>query len=272
LCSPFLWAIIFSKPPNELLKDQSLRQRLKALEFGIAFFRVILALGLLGFVVSQFLSLLAASGAILLVLALAVIFSSRLVEPFYRAFEKRFISNLNDREEGEEAAKPALAPWDATLAEFTLSPSSDLVAKSLLDSQLKERFGVTVALIERGHRRILAPGRTDLLLPFDKIFLIGTDEQLEAARKALEVDVSKLDHPHEESFGLESLVLSSGSPFVGKSIRTCGLREAISGLIVGIERQGRRILSPDSAMILEAGDLIWAVGDRRRIRGLVKPS
>jgi len=55
---------------------------------------------------------------------------------------------------------------------------------------------------------------------------------------------------------------------VNRPIRECGIREAVNGLIVGIEREGQRHLSPDSSMKLMVGDLIWLVGDRGLIKGL----
>ena len=69
-------------------------------------------------------------------------------------------------------------------------------------------------------------------------------------------------------FGLASLVLTNQDQFINKPIRECGLREAVNGLIVGIEREGQRYLSPDSSMKLMPGDLIWLVGDKDLIKGL----
>ena len=72
--------------------------------------------------------------------------------------------------------------------------------------------------------------------------------------------------PAKEAFGLESIRLHADSRFTNKSIRECGLREAVHGLIVGIERNGERILNPDSSMNLHAEDLIWIVGDLQRLK------
>ncbi len=64
------------------------------------------------------------------------------------------------------------------------------------------------------------------------------------------------------------MILLPNSPFIEKSIRECGLREAVRGLIVGIERNGERILNPQSDLMLLAGDLIWVFGDSSKIRNL----
>lgn len=259
-CIPFLWPIAFGA-----------RAKLKSADaITIALFRFAIAVLLVGFVVSQFSSVLAASGVLLFAFAVPIIFVSRYAEKFYRFFEGRFISNLKDRElqESQQLRQtPALAPWDATLAEFTLSPNSELVAKNLVEARLKDRFGVTVALIERGEKKIIAPGHHDLLLPFDRLFLIGSDEQLEAAGKEIETRGLR-GEDIEDLVGLASVSLSKASPLVGKSIRNCGIRELALGLIVGIERDGTRILNPDPSTVLKEGDLAWVVGDRELISQL----
>jgi CPA2 family monovalent cation:H+ antiporter-2 len=51
----------------------------------------------------------------------------------------------------------------------------------------------------------------------------------------------------------------------GKSIRGSAIRENTKGLVVGIERNGERILNPSSDTIFEWGDIVWLVGDKHRI-------
>lgn len=272
LSGPFLWAIFVGGPSHKVTYQGATVHQLRNLQIGVAISRFILGCILAGFVVSNFTSILAFSGISLIALAaLSAFFFSRYSEPVYGRIEKRFLANLTDKERAEMAAKakmPQLAPWNATLSEFVISPQSSLVAKTLQDARIKEDYGVTVAMIERGSRRILAPKRDDLILPGDKIFLIGTDDQLVEIRKVIEVPVEKIEAPASESFGLTSMTLHSSSRFINKTIRNCGLREEAEGLIVGIERNGERILSPDSTMTLKVEDLVWIVGDISKIKAL----
>ena len=71
-----------------------------------------------------------------------------------------------------------------------------------------------------------------------------------------------------DNFGLHSVLLHEKSKFAGSTIRGCGLREAINGLIVGIEREGKRVLNPDSSFVLLPGDLVWLVGENEKIKTL----
>lgn len=272
LAVPFLWAIFFGGPAHTGIYEAETLDRLRKLQLGISIFRFFIGCVLTGFVVSHFTSVLAFSGILIVALtALGAFFFTRFSDAIYGKIENRFISNLTENERiamSKKANIPELAPWSARLAEFKISSNSTLVKKTLQESHIKENFGITVAMIERGDSRILAPKRDEMLLPSDKLFLIGTDEQLSSIREIIE-SRPKTDLPLvDDNFGLIPLVLNSQDQFVHKTIRECGLREAVDGLIVGIEREGRRLLSPDSSMSLLPGDLVWLVGDKRLVKKL----
>jgi CPA2 family monovalent cation:H+ antiporter-2 len=69
---------------------------------------------------------------------------------------------------------------------------------------------------------------------------------------------------------LQKIVINSSSPVYNQSIRNSGIRETTNGLVVGIERAGQRILNPDSNMIFENGDVVWIVGNNKKIPNLLK--
>jgi monovalent cation:H+ antiporter-2, CPA2 family len=273
LSAPFLWAVVVGAPAHLQDYDAQTVNQLRRLQFGLFPLRLIVGMLLISFVVGHFAPLQTISGIIFIILLTIGVFFNKFAEPFYRSIELRFIKNLKDKDLEELAKKntgPELAPWQATLAQFIVSPSSTLVAKPLHESMLKEKFGLTLAMIQRGEKRILAPGRDDLLLPFDRLHLIGEEAQLISAQKVIETTESRHDPLSPEAFGLESLLLGSHSHYINRSIRECGLRDDVQGLIVGLERDGQRVLSPDSAMILREGDVMWIVGDRRKISTLKK--
>ena len=73
-----------------------------------------------------------------------------------------------------------------------------------------------------------------------------------------------------EALSLQRLEIAENSPLNGKTIKESGVRERTKGLIVGIERDGERMLNPDSSVVLLANDLLWIVGNNRRIKVLEK--
>lgn len=272
LSLPFLWAIVFSRSSFRGSDDELKFQQLRSLQLGVVIVKVCIVILLIGYIVSQFSSFLAVSGFVLLSIFLLFLLLSRYAETFYKSIESIFYSNLNDSDinHSPKVVRQTLAPWDATLTEVLVSPDSKYVAKSLLASAIKERFGITIALIERGSQRILAPKGEDLLLPFDRLHVIGTDEQLEKMQEEfVETTITSANLFSEEQVGLDSILLSPHSSFINQPIRDCNLREIVHGLIVGVERNGKRILSPDASFILESGDLVWIVGDRLLIKKLI---
>jgi len=196
-----------------------------------------------------------------------VIFSRKL-QSFYNKLEKRFMLNLNAREN----QKPDILPWDTHLTEIKVSPESDVVGKTLSELMIREKYGVNIALIERGRNNIPTPGRDERLYPNDNLLLIGADDQLASVKALLDVDIPH--HEEEKSFPdkemtLQKVVVNTDSPVYGLSIRNAGIREKAQALIVGIERGTERILNPSSDFIFDNGDVIWIVGNNKKIKEVI---
>ena len=266
---PFLWAVFLGGD-----SDVSPSEKKRMLAASV--FRYVLGLSLLGALLGRFIDVLSPEGLVLFAVILTTVLVSRkLSEPIYRKIELRFLNNLTEKERMRaiENSNPALAPWNAILSEFTISPESNLIGKPLFESKLKERFGVTVAMIERGKRKIVAPGSTDLILPFDKLFLIGDEHSTALAGKELHPEVGgESSREVKADVGLASLTLKLNDAFVHQTIQTSGMREAVDGLIVGVERAGVRYLSPEASMELLPDDLIWIVGDLEKIKARARSS
>ncbi|MCM2350458.1 MAG: cation:proton antiporter [Bacteriovoracaceae bacterium] len=275
LCSPFLVAIVIKTPKKLSTEEVQTLARLRRLQIGVLIMRILIGFGLTAFIVKQF-SSTRFLFAFVMIAASALIFALRkFIKPFYSSVEKHFLSNLNGKElaEIETIAKlPELAPWNATLVNLTLSSDSILAGLTLEESRFRTVSGATVAMIDRGKRRIFAPTRAERLLPNDQLFLIGTDEQLTTAQILIEAKNSEIPPPHDELFSLESILIEETSMHAHKSIREIGSGEGLGGLIVGIERKSQRILNPESNVVIEPDDLIWVFGRRDRIRALKQTS
>ena len=48
------------------------------------------------------------------------------------------------------------------------------------------------------------------------------------------------------------------------------IRETVKALIVGVERNGERVLNPESTFKFESGDIVWIVGDSEQIDAFLK--
>jgi len=273
--TPFLWALVLGRhnlQMHEIEKPSTFRFLFIVFE-GV---RIGLAATLIIGLILQFFHQWWAIAIPLTLIGLGIYTFARRFEFIYSKIESRFLANLNERENSEklnshalkDKKMPTLAPWDAHISRFDIDPESDVVGKSLLDLGIREKFGVTIALIERGNRNLTAPSRDMVLYPFDRIAAIGSDAQLEALKKFLtpsQPASSELNDAQDSRFRLDQVTLGENSILAGKTIRTSGIREAADGLVVGVEREGKRILNPESDLHLLAGDLIWIVGDRDKI-------
>jgi CPA2 family monovalent cation:H+ antiporter-2 len=273
LMAPFLWALSVRKirtpAYNNLWRNRKFnRGPLVGLEVG----RIALGVVLVGFLLNQlFSSGIALVVATLLIVGVLPLFTQRL-QATYARIEKRFIYNLNARELEKAAANQMMLPWDTHLAHFQVSPDSDIVGKTLTELAFREQYGVNIARIERGSKVIPVPHGQEQLFPYDKITVIGSDEQLNRFRPVVEVADSVITAPPDPEVTLKQWVVSSRSPFLGISIRESGIREKTKGLIIGIERQGERILNPDPDMVFLLGDIVWLAGHPTLIRTLVQES
>lgn len=266
LATPFLWAIAFGGSIEALNEEQ--QQRLSKLMFGVQLARGYFALNIAAVFINGFLSINSFVGISVFLIFAVLLVASRFSKKMYASIEKRFMANLDSSGRKDSAERPTLTPWDAGLAEFLVHPNSPLVGLSLMDAKLKESFGVTVALVQRGDAQTVAPDRNWIIMPQDRLFVIGLDEQLEKIKNKFEKVEGIADASLDQFFGLRSLHLEEGASLIGLSIRNCGLREKVSGVIVGIERNGQRILSPDSNTVLMHNDLIWIVGNLEKIKQL----
>ena len=268
---PFLWALALRRMErkaysNLWLNKKYTRGPLVALES----LRVGLAVFIVGFLIFQFYNTWISVGiAIALIILVMTIFSRRL-QSFYTRLETRFLINLNARE--EQKKKPEILPWDSHLVELDIAPESQMVGKTLMELAVREKYGVNIAMIERGKIIIPTPGRDERLYPHDKILVIGTDDQLASVQSLFE---GKEDESDEVAFPkkdmtLQKVVINSQSPVYGFSIRNSKIRDITQGLVVGIERRGERILNPDSDLVFENEDIVWIVGNTKKIPDLLK--
>jgi CPA2 family monovalent cation:H+ antiporter-2 len=266
--APFIWGLMARKIHSIAYKALWLDRKynhgpLVTLEV----IRNIVAVILVGVLFRQFFAFWPAFGGTAIVMIIVLVIFRQRLQHFYHRIEHRFLTNLNEKEKATTSL-PSLTPWDAHLSRITISPSSTLIGISLQEMQLREQFGINIALIERGNRVIYAPGASEKLFPFDEIGVIGTDTQLQQFASLVESmnETSPDTTADGENISLVKIVVDEHNGLKGQTIKQSGIREKTNGLVVGIERNGRRLLNPVSDTAFEWEDVVWLVGDRYKIR------
>jgi monovalent cation:H+ antiporter-2, CPA2 family len=280
--APFLWALMAKKPAISAYKELWLvnkynRGPLLVMEIS----RNIIGVLLIGFWVNGFFSTkVTFLIAVPLIIIVMLLFSKR-IQKFYQRIEGRFLSNLNARERFalEQKTKEQiqrrfnpqsdLSPWDAHMIDLEVNPQAEYIGKMLVELAWREKYGINIAYIKRGEKLIYAPGRNNRLLPFDHVGIIATDDQMITFRPVFDAaeSVEKTNHPLDDIV-LQKIVVDEHNKLKGLSIRGSHIRERTNGLIVGIERDKERILNPDSTTNFHWGDIVWIVGERKKIQKL----
>jgi len=273
---PFLWALATKRPNQWAYKELWVNKKYnRGPLIVVELVRIVLAVLLIGLMVDNIISSSIAMVVVLAVMIIVFFLFSRNIQKLHGRIERRFLSNLNERDEVATASNSdsELTPWDAHLADFTIDPLAPFAGVKLSQLAWREHYGVNIALIKRGDRMIYAPGREDVIFPHDIVSIIGTDEQIQKFRPLIEGGKELAGENSETRNGVVALlkiIVDEHNKLKGLSIRTSGIREKTNGLIVGIERDGNRILNPDSTEELLWGDVIWIVGDRKKIQSLNK--
>lgn len=272
--APFLWAMVAKRPNKIAYKELWLNSKFnRGPLVMVEILRIALGIVLVGFLLDRMFSGTVAVLVALPVIGVVMFIFSKRIKQFYQRIEERFIFNLNARETAALKHNPAIAlsPWDAHIAEFSVNPLAPYIDKTFAELAWREQYGINIALVKRGGKMIYAPGRDEKLFPYDEISVIGTDEQLQLFRPMVEgkTEVKEVES-NGDNITLQKIKVDEHTRLKGQSIRSSGIRERASGLVVGIERDGSRILNPDSGEIMEWGDILWVVGNRKKIQALVK--
>ncbi len=213
---------------------------------------------------------------IALVLIIFLLFS-RWTKRYSHRIEKTFMTNLNSREKRAEylgEKKPEYATTlldkDLHLADYDIPAEVEWAGSQLRELSFGQRYGVHVVSILRGNKRINIPNATDRIFPQDRIQVIGTDKGLEAFGASLKSAQSQL--PEDFSAGemiLRRLPVGSASPFLGKNLVECGIRDQYHCLVAGIEKPDGSLHIPNAQLPLEDGDVLWLVGEHKDIDALM---
>jgi len=181
------------------------------------------------------------------------------------------LSNFNEREISKtKHLRKDLTPWDGHMATFDIAPSSNIIGKTLNELRIREKTGINIAFIKRGDITINMPGRNERLFPKDEVCVIGTDTQVKKFKKYLnQNEIEPPEESEQTDIVLQHLKLKN-LEYIGKSIRESKIREKTNGLVVGIERDGKRILNPESHLILEENDILWVVGDKKLLSSIIQ--
>lgn len=201
---------------------------------------------------------------------------SRRIKVSSKGLEDLFLRNLQSREihaQRSGKAKPKYAgqlqAHDVHLAIVQLPINSTLAGKTLRQLDIARKTGVMIASIVRYGQRIHIPGGDTVLFPYDRIQIIGNDQNIKLfCEKATSEVYSEMNNADENDLVLRSITIEADSPLCNKAVRESRLREDYDCMLVGFEDENGQIGLPVASRVILAGDLLWIVGERVAIRRL----
>lgn len=212
------------------------------------------------------------TNALMITIALAVVVLmvlSRGLKMESIRMERMFVQNLRSRDiEAQVRGRKRplyeghLLDRDVHMADLDIPAASTWAGKSLRELELRNRFGVHVSSILRANRRLNIPDGHSVVFPGDRLQVIGSDEQLSALAKAMRQEVYGDDADMEKrETKLRQMVVTAGSPLLGKTLRESGIRDVYGCLVVGIEEGKENLSQPDPSRTFALGDVVWIVGE-----------
>lgn len=156
---------------------------------------------------------------------------------------------------------------DIHITTFTVPEDSRWMGRTLMEMQLGTIFNVHVSSILRGNRRINIPLASEIILPGDRLQVIGSDEDLEPFAKAINYAVYENDQTtEEEEMILKKIVIGDNSLFLGKDLIQLNLREKYKTMVVGMERGEKKLALIDPDYKFQKDDIVWIVSEKDKVQ------
>jgi len=268
---PFLFGLAvnpgsISKPAMQLTKQKSSNWWPI---LSLMLIRIAIAVCFIISVLMAYLNL--ASGIISIIVTGAALFFffARMGKKHFKGFmflERRFLSNLNEKEDEERRLAPVrttvqdkLSRYDVHIETVEISPDSIYAGMKLQDMPFRKETGVNIVKIVRGSRSIIVPKGTECIFPYDKVLAVGTTEQLARFTEMMRNDSTTSDDGDRE-FTVMPVVVGESSPLCGATLMSIDMR-AYGCMVISVLKGDDFITNPKADLVFELGDTVWLAGE-----------
>jgi len=178
---------------------------------------------------------------------------------FIETMENETRSQIERRIERNLSELHKKDPWQVKVEAVDIGKSSRWAGMQIKEIDLRRKTGTTIAGIERGGFDMTDIQPSNRIFPGDKLFLLGEPSQIAKARNYL--NEARADRQGAVSpFIFSKEAIPPTSPWNKIPIKDTRLRSDHGVTIVGIQRNGERIVSPSPDEILRENDLLLLMG------------
>ena len=276
--APFLRSIVMKQNHSEAFKALWTDRRINRLPLTATILaRVLIALSFIFYIcnyLTRFKNALMIAVAVGLLILMLL---SRWLKKRSITLERLFIQNLQSRDieaQKQGKKKPLFANHlidrDIHIANLELPDDSLWAGKTLYSLKLRNRFGVHISSILRGSKHINIPNGGTILFPGDKLQAIGNDEQLTKLSKAMKAELQPTIMDIEKhEMKLRSFTISKTSPFIGKTLKDSRIRDEYNCMVVGVDEGQQNLTLITPSRCLQAGDVLWVVGEEKDLERIL---
>ena len=276
--APFLRSIVMKQNHSEAFKELWTDRRINRLPLTATILaRVLIALSFIFYIcnyLTRFKNALMIAVAVGLLILMLL---SRWLKKRSITLERLFIQNLQSRDieaQKQGKKKPLFANHlidrDIHIANLELPDDSLWAGKTLYSLKLRNRFGVHISSILRGSKHINIPNGGTILFPGDKLQAIGNDEQLTKLSKAMKAELQPtITDIEKHEMKLRSFTISKTSPFIGKNLKDSGIRDEYNCMVVGVDEGQKNLTLITPSRCLQAGDVLWVVGEEKDLERIL---
>lgn len=265
LMSPFLWAVAVKNVSRKKIKEMFDTYRFsQAVVIPMLVLRYVVALFSVGVVVAGYVNLAVGFLLVIAIIVMALVLFSRRADGFYSRIEESFNKNFNSRQAQASFHIPEGMENEFVMERLRMTPSSPLAGKTLQQNDIRKRYGANIVTIERGDTVIDLPGKNEILMPFDMLTVIGTEEQVSAIRGDIDKESDMLVHDHSDhEMHMYRYHVEAGGPLCGMQISTSILATKHHVMVIAIERGGDKIVNPNRHTVFMHDDLLWFVSPEK---------
>jgi di/tricarboxylate transporter len=143
------------------------------------------------------------------------------------------------------------------IVEAQIRPNSPLIGKTVEDAHLRNLEGLFLVQIIRGNQRYTAISPDVILLENDILYFAGRTEMI-----ADLIGINGLTFPEvgllkrKNSTDIVEIVITHNSALISKTVKEANFRGKYDAAILGIQRNGERIVEKIGSIKLKAGDLL----------------
>ncbi|OPY05688.1 MAG: Glutathione-regulated potassium-efflux system protein KefC [Syntrophaceae bacterium PtaB.Bin038] len=167
---------------------------------------------------------------------------------------------------------PEVVDWPIAFREVRLRSGSVFTGCLIRDIPLRPQTGVSILALSRAGRVQFEPTPDVQVFPNDRLLLMGTPDDLRHAERLL----GERQEPDGEDgpgrFSIAEIDVGRHSPLAGLTLAEARFRQAHGATVIGIRRDGEKIVSPGPLETVQDGDTLIVIGLHDNVEELKRKS